>query len=80
MEKNSIQVGLLCLVLGVIGMGFFHDYKGTKVPTIHVVSATSPLNTKMASALSKRSLADHEKLYKLYSGLSEYTQNANLAL
>lgn len=77
--KNGFQVGVLCFILGVIGVGFVGELEKSSTP-LRPVAATanvSDLNVKMAGALSKRSLADHEVLYKIFAGLSDYVSNAN---
>ena len=78
--KAIYQCGLIliagtCFYLyGDISLIGFDPVKS--VPSIVSSSPSSDLDKKMAELLSKNTLKDHEDLYKIFKGISEYSKNA----
>jgi hypothetical protein len=51
------------------------DFNPVETPSV-VSTSSSPLNEEMTKALTGKSLRDHEDLFKVFKGVSEYAKNA----
>lgn len=66
--------GIIALVFVTIAGFFGYEEFSSRTPV--TVATASKLEMDMANALSDKSLADHEDLYKVFKGVSEYAKNA----
>ena len=74
------KAGLVGIVGTVIGGILYYNPPNVSMQGVHPVAAvsvpTSPLNEEMTKILTGKSLRDHEDLFKVFKGVSEYAKNA----
>ena len=80
---NPLRGAYQFVMIGVMGVClYFYDGSlvniGQKPVPISVgsVAKSSDLDSKMAELLKTNTLSDHEDLYKIFKGISEYSKNA----
>lgn len=73
--RNYLVIALLCLIPGCLVPTPFDNV--VKTPESKVVAKqVTVLDTDMAKALESKTVEEHEALYKVFKGASEFAKNA----
>lgn len=75
MDKNSVQIGLIGLVVGVIAVGYVGELDKPKLKPIIAVSSSAS-DIEVDSLIKDLSKENKETLYKIMKGVSSYSKNS----
>jgi hypothetical protein len=74
---NPFKAGYQLICIGVMGVCLYFYGDLTEIGNKPVVVSTSQLDSEIDKVLSGKTLKEKEKVYKLFSGIVDYSQNSD---